>query len=546
MSGRKEADVRIPVDELRRMQKATKNAEATAKQQSERAARLEQSAKNAVNRSRQLEDSLAQAGTRIKQLDCIVNSEISGLHNEIKEVVISQNQRLQEQATSFSSALNNAVNTQNRRMQEQASNLTRRMQEQEDRIYDAMDEQKDEIEGYVVRTAEELRDNMAKQKEELKRGMEKQKLEIQQRMQENQRQITDEINKIDGRIKFIEDTEVRHKELAQYWIDMTIAYISDIGELRHELFAPKELATLKNDITRAQSNLRDNMYQVAADRGQEAFVKALTLLDKVVQEGNEWKVAQEEWERALSETQSDLSDYQDLHFDIETDKGAEHVKADLDSWTDGGLAKVRDELKVLENNMRDLNNKPIDSLMDGIQQLEELRQKMGLVAAVGKENLLMSQWRFQLASDIADIVGETFLMNYYEGEYFGGNRSKAYHGSFKNTDGDEIVVVITPEADAQGIIRNNKVEFDFNVKSTNATEAHEEWTRCIGDSLRENNIPMRKLRCVEGYERRNSDQCQRGDMEKVRAGKVEGCTGRNLSQTQKDDMNKVLAGRVSA
>lgn len=452
MSGIKETRINISQSEHQNLINRARNAECSQVQQQERARRAEAARQEALNRSHLLENML--------------NMEIPGLHEEIRNMAIEQNRRLQNEVNRFDQKLNDA----HRRQTERLNDLSQRMEDQ--------------------------------------------KRELNQRIDKNHYEVTSQLNNLDGRVKVIEEISTKQELLAKYWIDQANAFIEDLKNYRHELLCPGKMEDIRKKIDDAVADYKVPAYQIAINNGRDAFNLALNLKEEVVLAEDKWNELYGIWRHSLADTQSKLDEHDKLVFTFETTEGKETVNADLDDWTNGELSIVRGEFELLRKGMEDIDKKTIEDITEEIGKLENLQHQIDFVAYTGKENLLLSQYRWQIADEVADIVGESFLMTDCQGEYLEDDKRQAYVAKFKNPDNDEVVLVIAPQMDEHGVDYNS-VEFHFN-NSDNSEEMRDKWTKHIKNSLEERNIPIGNLVCREGYERRNSDQEQLGDMDRIR------------------------------
>ena len=450
MSGIKDVTITISRNERDRL---VDNARAAA-----------ESVQQARQREQQTQRALDAANTKVNALNRTLNSEIAGLHDSMRHMANEQNRRLREQAA-----------THDRRLKEQAAEQNRRLQNQADSFN---------------RSISDVKRQMENQRAALQHSID----ETRQRNEENRRELQNAIDSISAKINA---KEQNHKNIANFWVEQSQAYFNDIEQYRHDMFTPGQLEKLKSRLNLMRSDFTTGAHQAAISSAREVFSNAVELKEEVVNAETEWNYYHALFQQALADTRSNINFYQSMQITFETENGEETVDADIDYWTEGAMNEISSALTKIERRTEQIEQVTKDELIDLTDALAQLNSQMEMAANRGKEALISSQLRAEMAGTLVQALAERGWECdgvTYEGE----EQCEPVHVKLADGMGNEIVAVITP--DKRTTDMTNQLELNFFDPKSNDEELRQIWISSIQNGLQESGLGVGTPVCREGFE----------------------------------------------
>ena len=335
--------------------------------------------------------------------------------------------------------------------------------------------------------------------DEIKSQMAQDKLELQNAIKEVQESL--------------DAKEQSHKQMAEFWLEQVSAFIEDIANYRHELFAPTQLNLLRSQLGLIRQDMESEAYQSAISSGRSLFERTANLKDVVVNAEVEWSHYYNELLNLLAQVKSDINYSNDMKFVIETENGDEEIDAQIDYWTDGELKSIAGLVQEIDNRIQDAENISTEELVAMINELKKYAAEIKEVQGKAREALIASQLRADMAGTMADaLAGAGWECTGYT--YEGDECNKPLHIKFEDGNGNEIVAVISPDK-VNDTLANN-LAINFFDPYNNDESMRGIWVDSIKSTLDEAGLNAGTPTCREGYEVKASDNEQIRDIEKTR------------------------------
>jgi len=322
------------------------------------------------------------------------------------------------------------------------------------------------------------------------------KTNLEAQIEENRQSLQNAINNVQANIQA---KESNHRKQAEFWINQTEIFFTDIEQYRHELFTPNRLQKLKYELSQASSDMKIEAFQSAISSARDVFNQAVELKEIVVNAEIEWNFYYKKFQEALANTKSYLIYRKTMQFTFKTEEGDETIDANINYWTDNALDCIEKELADIEQTAAKPNDISTDKLKEMIADLKQIDDKMDIAEAKAKEALISSQFRAEMASKI----GEVLIAKGWKCEdcvYEGGEYSGKVHVKLSDIKGNEIVAVITPD---ENMANNIELNF-FNIDNDEGFRQTQ--LKSIHNSLKEDGgISVGEPVCRKGYENKISD-----------------------------------------
>lgn len=432
--------------------------------------------------NRQLQSELAQAEREIKRRADEAQarygryeSALTNMSAEMRDLDQAHIRHLREQRQRFDAELSNLGN----RVAAQRVEYLELLDKQEDRLMDQMEQQRAALEGQIRNLASN-----------------------------------------------IEKKEAHESDRAKQWVRDTRALLDEIDQgYRHSEFTPSALGNLRRELELVEANHKQGLHQAAVASAQQTLLRGLQLRLKLEMLEAEWDAHLAAALTSSRETLAYCNALTTTRLALDTEAGTQELDAEIDYWTEGGLArlltKVRQRVDAL--NAAQPKTMRLEALKQAISDSAEWRREAEAVVVKSREALVLSQSRHDIAARVVDSLGErgwAVVDSTYEGEAVDkrGWRN-AYHLKLANNAGDEVVTIISPDAaNGQGANRvtlsyfgqNNDARFNSTLAST------------VRDVLSETGLEVGQPQSVPGFEGRGEGDHSRRDFERVRQGQPAG------------------------
>jgi len=493
MSGETYTYVSLRRDRVEALQRQAKRVEALESQRR----LLEQQQQAREQQARRLQQQLADNESRYER-------HVRGLGNDMQALERATQARFEEQRTSYRQGLEETAKRQRQYTDARFLTLDDRMQTLDNRLSGDISQ----VDARVTALAQRLGEDLGAQRTEYLGLIQEQERHFQDALRQQGEVLEANIDAL--------ATEMRQRlegerELAESWIDNLNRELAFIRErYRHEQFAPGELAQLQQRFHLAQTNLAQGVYQTAIGSGQEAFLQARQLRERL-------ELLEIQWEhlRQLageSATAALLTIDEQTLIDYRLD-GDQSLEVAVDYWTEGRWLQLRERVAGLQQQAEDTQVALSAADLERVHRDAEAAHDEALaLVATAKTAALASIKR----RDIQDLILERLEdlgFHYADSSYAGEDFRRAYHLKLRNGNGDELVTIVTPA----GNDFENRLTFDFFDQSPNE-QVREERMKLIREQLEaEAEMMVEPLQCEPAYAGDNAPEEQR-DFARVRVG----------------------------
>ena len=463
---------------------------------------LEKTRKQQAEANRSLQEKLRQADHRLREASAGMAAQshrISQLDAQMKERERIQNQKLSQMQSAHA---------------EQLRNMSRDFQAQQQRLGDA-----------IAATRVQMQEGFQHMEKETDRKLAEQRVQFQRSLGHVKEQLDAKLAAVDSKLENLMESirakEDGERELAVYWTEQANRILNEIlDNYRPQLFAPRELARLREKIRIAEEDLAAGRLSSSADGGREAFYDAMDLKETVLQEEIEWNF----WFNALKERELQLTEMlqrgENRIYELELD--GEELEDDngMDYWTRGQFTLVKERIADFRREkLGNLESRTTEYLQEQVNALLGLSQEVLQVENASHTNFTMAVNRYTLTEKIGALLGENYQMIDGDGNYFAQENREEYHAIFQNpVTGDQAAVVITPVTGPDGIDANHVELIIGNADNNPVTRDrinHVIQSQLAKEGLIEGGFP-----CSQKYGERTAKAVERvGNIHDVEAGR---------------------------
>lgn len=323
--------------------------------------------------------------------------------------------------------------------------------------------------------------------------------ELQEQREKDRAELEKSIRDVANRIAAKECT---HQKQAEFWISQTEVFFADVEQYRHELFTPGQLNRLRELLRQVSQDMRSEAYQSAITSARNVFNQVADLKERVVNAEIEWANYHSQFQQNFSDLRSNLYYYQTMQFTINTDAGEETVDAKIDYWTNGALTDIAQEISRIESATEDIYQVSTAQLIEFLNDIEELNQKLDDACQRAKNGLICSQTRAEIAGNLADQLQQAGW-EFVDCTYEGNEQNAPLHVKLRDTCCNEIVAIISPQQLQDTLTAN--IELNFFDPSNNDANMRGIWADSIVESLRRNGLDVGKPITRPGYEVKQSN-----------------------------------------
>ncbi len=330
---------------------------------------------------------------------------------------------------------------------------------------------------------------------------------------ENQKkELQKQINDVNERLNRKEASE---KEQALIWLQAVEQILNHIRRhYQHEKFRPGVLERLNRELELIRDNNKMKIYPAVIASGQQAFLNASDLRVDLEKLEREWEANLEVARQSAAEVMASCEAQKECRFTLQTEEGPMELDGEIDFWTGGALAKLT---KTAEKELARLREPAGLTLSDLQSSIQESQERLGVcedLSEKARQAIIASQVRQNIAQAVAGSLhtaGWEVTDSTYESEDF----SRSIHVKLGNLQGDEIVTVITPEAEMESAIQNTLNIFFFD-RSTNDEMLRRERIRLIMERLKELGLDGGEATCTPGTEQSPATDISKLDLDRVR------------------------------
>jgi len=419
-----------------------------------------------------------------------------------------QMEELERQYQQENTAIRN-LHSELRRQEQQHSQRIRQIQQQQDRERQQMQER-------LSRESQKLRDaitHVRTEMEQLSAQTQEQFAAAQVQHRQDMLMTKEEIQNIRRHTDQLEQQIAKEKEqqriLAEYWIAQAQRIAADIREnCRPEKFEPQKWHGIQQEIANAQSDFQTEIFQTAVGSGRSAFQAASELRDSLIEQELEWQKHLETARQMQIRLLQELEEAETRSYQFELDGQPTEDHRGVDYWTYGQLSvlvqRIEETSSRLSTSTEELTTEQLAELT---QELHTLSVELAMLENAAAVNLTMANERYQMAVRIGEVLGDSFLMDEQDGDYFASENRDEYHASFTNPDtGEQAVVVITPLLGNDGVVTNHA---EVLVRTPdNNPDYRKEVNHAVVQNI-SRDIPDFQLPCSEQYAEHTNEEAER-------------------------------------
>lgn len=502
MSGIKDTTVTMTRRQRDRMVSDVRRAKENEQREKDRANASERARKQAEQRSRQLTQRLAQADQQVSQIQQQTSQQLSAVRSQVDAVRQEQNRRLEQ------------ISRENAdRLDAQSRDFQSRLRRQADSFNTRLENQRDELVGMV----DDVKTDMREQEERLVSRMDQDRKQMEQSINQISSavsQVNSRVTQVSNAVSQMEQTNQNHMELAQFWIREAESTFQEIEGYRHELFAPGKLGILRANLQNSSNFMQQQAYQTAIGQAANVFCDAMGLKEEVIDAEMEWNSWYSLLSQLYAETKGNLEDLDSMEFEyrVENEDGGEEtvtVDADIDYWTGGKLARLKEQFHQIGQRFQDADNCTSSQLQAMIDELTGIQGAMNRLEADSRVSIRLSQERYTLACDIVEALSEGFAFekDTSAGAYAQNGYRDSYGGTIKNpVTHDQVSFRISPGENEEGLL-TNQMELHY-YSNSNQEVLDGQMLEAITQAITGHGMQIGEMRCREGYEHRSSDQAQ--------------------------------------
>lgn len=370
---------------------------------------------------------------------------------------------------------------------------------------------------YTDQRFKALDDRVTALDQHVRQDLSNQRQEYLRLFQEQDRQFQDALRQqgavlqagIDALADQIRQRLGNEREMAETWIGHLRQEVEFIrARYRHEQFAPGELAQLENRLQLATNNLAQEVYQTAIGTGQEGFLQARQLRERLELMEIRWEHYRQLASESATAALLMMDEYALIDYRLEGDQA---LQVEVNYWTEGRWKALRDRVSAIDQQAHPQASLTTDALQELRQAAEQAHDEALALAATAKAAALSSIKR----RDIQDLILERLAelgFQYADSDYEGKDFRRPFHLKLRNGNGDELVTIVAPEGDAF----HNRLTFNFFDQSPNE-QVRAERIGLIREQIEsEGEMTIGQIQCEPTYAGVNAPEARR-DFARVRA-----------------------------
>ena len=355
-----------------------------------------------------------------------------------------------------------------RDQQEQLSRVTAAVQARQDsvdRSLTALSKQTRKLEAQTSRRLREqaaalrgeLRDVTAKLAEDTRRSLDEQEERWRSELEQERDQRTRDFQELQAGLAGIRQAGERVLADSKDLVGDAQLLAATIAEnLPHERFAPGRLAALQQRLAVARGNLDRGAGEAALSQAQELCLQLGELRAEVEMRDQEWRLTQIAAVSAATVLQEQIRLSSFLDVKDEQGEQIHGVSLDVDYWSDGELAKLREAADTLARRAADRESPASLEELRAIIERDAPGLDERLTEIVGQAGArqFASQVRVNLAEFVVETLEDTTGFVWEDGQatYAGDDPRQAFYSKLRHLDDSEIVVEVAPDENGESCV----------------------------------------------------------------------------------------------
>jgi len=361
----------------------------------------------------------------------------------------AQIDRLKRNAASRLSNIERAAETRERNFQKTVGQLARSQRT----LFEGLDQQLAQVRNTLGSLGTELRSEyraaLAQQEEALRNTMEAHFQALSSRIGDMESIQTDARQTAEGLLGAVE---------------AELAYLE--GHYLHELFAPGELALLRERAALARQNLSRRCSQSALPLAQESLLQTQRLHVRLELAQQQWEVLRAEALARIDAALDAARQHEQFTLALEGAAASELPKPspfETDYWSEGTFSALVNELQEKRAVVVCDDMPPnIDVLEDAAKRAEHSMESLGAIVRKAHDAALASVQRADLQAAFYERLREAgYTME--DNAWFGDDERQANHMVMQGLNGEKIAIIVRPNTSDAGV--HNEVEVDFQERA---------------------------------------------------------------------------------
>ncbi|GEM_PF-3107938 len=465
--------------------------------------------------------------------------------------------RAEQQNRQQMEALNRQYQQESAAIRNLHSQLERQEQQHNQRIRQLQNQQQQEIrqlDEHLAQESHRLQQAVTSVRTEMEQFRNQAQEQFETMQAQHQRDLLwtkEEIQEVRRHTAELERQISQEKEqqrvLAEYWIAQAQRIAADIREnCRPEKFEPETWHRVQQILANAQNDFQSELFQIAAGNGRTAFQNASDLRDSLIAQELEWQNLLESARLMQANLLQNLAEAEVRSYQFELDGESVEDSRGVDYWTYGQLSvltqRIEETGRRLNTQTDDLTSEQLTELM---QDLHLRMTELAMLENAAAVNLTMANERYHMAVRVGEVLGDAFLMDEQDGDYFASENRDEYHASFTNpSTGEQAVVVITPLQGDDGVVTNHAEVLVHT--PTNQPQRREEINQALVKEVARQ-VPGFSLPCSEQYGSRTNEEAERlGNISAVSEGQEavrSQCSLSGMTYDRRTVINPAVSGR---
>ena len=278
------------------------------------------------------------------------------------------------------------------------------------------------------------------------------------------------------RLDAYEQEESTKEELARHWLSQSMTLADFIrSELEHERFMPGRYSRILPNLTFAQDNLAQGLFEASLQTSQQTFLQLSELQYDVEQRLVEWQAEYERAYRAIRETITQLELNANVNaLGLEGEVLPDQV--DVAYWTHGRYEQLLDNCRqMLQALVQEQRYVPVDDLRrTHTHWLPTIMERFESMIYEARLNALNSQLRMNIAERaLQALENQGFLLG--EAGYAGNDMRDAFLAHLDNPDGTQVSIQVLPPANAAQDLTNELIIITEQREIKSEQEVRMQW-----------------------------------------------------------------------
>ncbi len=405
--------------------------------------------------------------------------------------------------------------------QQSLEQTERRQREHTERRFKTMDEQVRRLDTRLSRDIAKVDDRVTTLTQRVQQAMVQQRSEYLDLFQSQEQQFQAALHQqgevlqanIDSLARNLRERLQSEHAMAETWCENLRRELDFIrAGYRHEQFAPGELTRLEQRLQLAEGNIGQGIFQTAVATGQEAFLQARQLRERLELHEMQWAHCRQQAHESATAALLALDEHRVIEYSLE---GQQSLSVEVDFWTQGQWTALRERVaawqRQLEAPCSTLSSADLDSLR---QQAEAAHDEALALVALARNAAFSSIQRRDIQAMVLERLTQLGF-RHVDSSYAEEDVRRAYHLKLQNGNGDELVTIVAPTGDDFA----NQVTFDFFDRSPNEA-VREERLNLIREQIEaEGEMEVAPMQCDPAYRDSNAPE-ERRDFTRVRRGQA--------------------------